>query len=171
MLSLDSPRWAELRHAYGTAGDIPALLRQLFANPRPVAEAEKEPWYSLWSTLAHQGDVYEASFASVPHVIAAIAEAPEHTNFSYFGFPSWVEICRKNKNVAIPADLAPAYFTALAQLPGLVARAATQEWDDTFLATALSAIAVAKGNIVVAEAVSELTTETAGQYLTWLYAQ
>lgn len=171
MLSLDSPRWAELRHAYGTAGDIPALLRQLFANPRPVGDAGKDPWYSLGSALAHQGDVYDASFAAVPHVVAAMAVTSGQIESIFLNFAAWVEICRKNKNVAIPADLAPAYFAALAQLPGLVARAATQEWDDTFLATALSAIAVAKGNIVVAEAVSELTTETAGQYLTWLYAQ
>jgi hypothetical protein len=29
MLSLDSPRWSELEHAYGAASDIPSLLRQL----------------------------------------------------------------------------------------------------------------------------------------------
>ncbi len=29
MLELDDPRWAELRHAYGFASDIPGLLRQL----------------------------------------------------------------------------------------------------------------------------------------------
>lgn len=29
MLSLDSPRWQELEHAYGSAEDIPALLEQL----------------------------------------------------------------------------------------------------------------------------------------------
>jgi len=29
MLPLDSPRWAELRHANGDAADIPRLLKEL----------------------------------------------------------------------------------------------------------------------------------------------
>jgi hypothetical protein len=29
LLSLDSPRWAELHHAYGEASDTPALLEAL----------------------------------------------------------------------------------------------------------------------------------------------
>ncbi|HEX3912895.1 MAG TPA: hypothetical protein VHW71_05265 [Steroidobacteraceae bacterium] len=70
MLPLDSPQWAELSHAYGAAGDIPQLLKQLTNFRR--ATVDKEPWFSLWSALAHQGDVYSASFAAVPHVVAAI---------------------------------------------------------------------------------------------------
>ena len=56
MLSLDDTQWAELSHAYGRASDIPALLRQLYALPH--ASGQEEPWFSLWSALAHQGDVY-----------------------------------------------------------------------------------------------------------------
>jgi hypothetical protein len=55
MLSLDSPRWNELQHAYGIASDTPSLLRQLLSLPDSVGE--REPWYTLWSSLAHQGDV------------------------------------------------------------------------------------------------------------------
>jgi hypothetical protein len=33
MLSLDSPRWSELSHVYGSAADIPSLLRQLQSLP------------------------------------------------------------------------------------------------------------------------------------------
>jgi len=49
-LSLDSPRWRELVHAYGSAADMPALLRRLDALPS--ADADAEPWFSLWSALA-----------------------------------------------------------------------------------------------------------------------
>ena len=56
MLKLDSPRWSELDHAYGKAADIPSLLRQL--NDVPTSEGRQEPWFTLWSALAHQGDVY-----------------------------------------------------------------------------------------------------------------
>jgi len=53
MLSLDSDRWSELQHAYGDASNIPALLVQLIDLPSATGDAE--PWFSLWSALAHQG--------------------------------------------------------------------------------------------------------------------
>jgi len=71
MLSLADSRWSELRHAYGSASDIPALLEQLVGLPS--SEGNQEPWFSLWSALAHQEDVYSASFAAVPHVIEALS--------------------------------------------------------------------------------------------------
>jgi len=45
MLSLDSLRWHELRHAYGSSSDTPALLRQL--ETLPVSEGNQEPWFAL----------------------------------------------------------------------------------------------------------------------------
>jgi len=82
MLELSSPRWGELRDAYGSAAKIPELLRQLSALPRD--DGSSEPWFTLWSALAHQGDVYSASFAAVPHVVAAIAGSPERMTDVYF---------------------------------------------------------------------------------------
>src|SRR4029434_3911202 len=122
MLELDSPRWSELRHAYGAASDIPDLLRQL--DTLPAGDGTREPWFSLWSSLAHQGDVYSASFAAVPYVVKALQSAPACADFTYFQLPAWVEICRTKNSVAVPEDLAPAYFGALSQLPTLVAAAA-----------------------------------------------
>lgn len=167
MLSLADSRWSELQHAYGSASDIPALLEQLVELPS--SEGNQEPWFSLWSALAHQGDVYSASFAAVPHVIEALASAPLKAEFTYFQFPAWVEICRRKNNVPIPEDLAPAYFRSLARLPSLVAEASSREWDENTLVCALSAIAAAKGQPAVAEAVQELTPEVATQFLEWFH--
>ena len=164
-LDLDSPRWAELTHAYGRATDVPALLGQL--RDVPSSDGESEPWFSLWSALAHQGDVYSASFAAVPHVVAALAVAPERADFSYFQFPAWVEICRKRTSMDVPADLARAYFDALAQLPVLVAPAADREWDDALVLSALAAIAASKAAHDVAEAVLELTPDVVAEFQTW----
>jgi hypothetical protein len=108
MLQLSSPRWGELRDAYGCATRIPELLRQLSGLPSDDDDAE--PWFSLWSALAHQGDVYPVSFAAVPHVIAAIASAPERVSEAYFHLPAWIEICRHKNAVDIPDDLATDYF-------------------------------------------------------------
>ena len=54
------PDWKQLRHAYGSAEDLPYLLRQMFPDPSaPV-------WNELWSCLCHQDTVYSASFAALP---------------------------------------------------------------------------------------------------------
>jgi hypothetical protein len=167
VIGLDSPRWRELEHAYGSAENIPALLRQLESLPK--SSTHEEPWFSLWSALAHQGDVYTASFAAVPHVVLALASAPSRADAIYLHFPAWVEICRQKKAVEIPVDLAPAYFEALSQLPALVAAAATREWQPEFLVCALSALAAAKGQPSVAEAVLELTPGIAEEFMEWFF--
>jgi hypothetical protein len=169
MLSLESPRWRELQHAYGSAADIPPLLRAL--ESLPPSAGREEPWFTLWSALAHQGDVYSASFAAVPHVIRALSIAPLRAHFSFFQFPAWVEICRRRKQVPIPSDLDEPYFAALAQLPSLVAAAGPKEWDENFLACALTAIAAAKGFPAMAEAVQELTPLVAAEFLEWFRAR
>lgn len=170
MLNLESERWSELQHAYGSAADIPALLEKLRALPEAVGEAE--PWFSLWSALAHQGDVYSASFAAVPHVVAAMVAAPSKAGETFFQFPAWVEICRAKSQVEIPADLQESYFESLAQLPGLVAQALSRKREAGFLACALSAIAASQGQHAVAEAALEISSpEVAGQFLEWYFDQ
>lgn len=168
-LSLDSPRWDDLQHAYGDASDIPDLLRQL--DSLPPSEGDAEPWFSLWSALAHQNDVYSASFAAVPHVVRALATSPWSAGSTYFQFPAIVEAWRQAKGVEIPEDLQPDYFAALAALPRLVAAAAERSWDGEFLACALSAIAAAKGFGNVAEAAIELTPDGADEFLEWFFSR
>lgn len=167
MLGLDDPRWSELQHAYGAAGDIPALLQQLtdFSSD----EKRLKSWSSIWGALAHQGDVCSASFAAVPHVIDALASDPLSADSSCFQFPAWVEICRVKNSIAVPEDLAPAYFESLSRLPALVAAAASRQWDEGFLRCALSAIAAAKGQQAIAEAVLELSPEVASEFMVWSY--
>jgi hypothetical protein len=167
VLSLDSHRWAELKHAYGAAANIPALLRQL--GELPSSKNDAEPWFTLWSALAHQGDVYSASFAAVPHVVHALASAPSRADHSYFQFPAWVEICRAKTQVEIPEDLRGAYFESLAQLPALVAAASNRSWEPDFLACTLAAVTAAKGQPAVAEAVLELTPEVAQEFMEWFF--
>jgi hypothetical protein len=169
MLSLDSDKWAGLQDAYGSASGIPDLLRQL--TDFPVDDGQSEPWSSLWSALAHQGDVYTASFAAVPHVVEALAADPQSATASYFQFPAWVEICRAKKNLAVPDDLSDAYAAALARLPALVGAAARRNWSEGTLQSALAAVAAAQGQCTTAEAILELTPDVAAQFLEWVYQE
>ena len=54
--------WSQLDHAYGTAEDIPDLLRQL------EPEGSDQVWSDIWSRLFHQGSVYSASHAALPEL-------------------------------------------------------------------------------------------------------
>ncbi len=169
MLPLDSPRWSQLTHAYGSASDVPKWLGQLAALPS--SEGQNEPWFSIWSALAHQGDVYEASYAAVPHVIEALAESPLKADMSFFLFPVWVEICRTKSGPPIPRDLEGSYWAALEQLPGLVANASREKGNPESVACLMAAIAVAHGQPLMAEVALELNDQTAEEIMEWLLSQ
>jgi HEAT repeat protein len=62
---LDDIDWSELRHAYGSASDVPALLRAL-------ADGEEEPLNELFGNIHHQGTVYEATSYAVPFLIEVL---------------------------------------------------------------------------------------------------
>jgi hypothetical protein len=160
MLPLESPGWSELADAYGASSDIPGLLADLLALP-PDRGGEAEPYFSLWSALCHQGDVYTASYAAVPHIVRAIAGGPERAPWSLFQMVACIEIARaKGRGPEIPPGLQADYFAALAQVPELVARAAAASWDHWHCGAALSALAAAKGFTSLAEAILELDPDT-----------
>jgi hypothetical protein len=169
MLDLDNPAWSTLEHAYGSAADIPALLRRL--AEKPDIDEGGDPWYTLWSALAHQGDVYPASFAALPHIVHILSQHPEKAGSAYFLFPAWVEICRQKNAVPVPEVLREGYFSALKALPGLVLAQPDDEWDENTLRSALSAVAAAKGYGSIAEAILELDQETAENFLAWFHGQ
>jgi hypothetical protein len=156
MIALDSPEWDRLQHAYGPASDVPDLLRQLAANPRPM-KGDEEPWYSLWSALCHQDDVYTASYAAVPYIVQIALGAKGPIDFSFFLFPARVEIARTRKRGPdISQDLERDYFAALHNLIECVARHAAGDWNISMLLSVLAAIAAAKGQPNLADLLTEL---------------
>ena len=93
MLDLDSSAWSALEHAYGTAEDIPDLLRDLESFPPDVAN-DDGTWHALWSALCHQSDVYSASFAAVPHIVRLAAAAPDRMTSSFILLPTCIDASR-----------------------------------------------------------------------------
>ena len=170
MLALESPFWSELQHAYGGASDIPALLRQLSSFPSE-SSYQDEPWFTLWSSLCHQGDVYSASFAAVPHIVGVLANDPGRASMSYFLLPASVEVARESKGILVPSSLSTAYSTALAQLPSLAAAAAQPAWNESFCTSALAATAVATGNHQTARLLLETGHSDIPEVLDWLQSR
>lgn len=54
--------WADLRDAYGSAEQVPALLAAAEESGTEFGPA----WDATWSRLCHQGSVYSASYAAIP---------------------------------------------------------------------------------------------------------
>lgn len=65
---VDDIPWADLGHAYGSADDVPEMLRALLSGDADEALG------GLFSSLCHQGSVYPASVYAVPF-LARIAAA------------------------------------------------------------------------------------------------
>lgn len=170
MLSLENPKWNELSHAYGNASDIPALLRQLASFPAETSSND-EPWFTLWSSLCHQGDVYSASFAAIPHVIAALASNPQAASFNYFMLPASVEVARVQTGFTVPPDLELAYFESLKQLPTLVAAVARPGWEEPLSTSALAAIAAATGKHKIAELLLFLEPDLIPEVIEWVQSR
>lgn len=146
-----------MTHAYGVAADIPDMLRALARSTGPKPGYREEPWFSLWSSLCHQGDVYTASYVAVPHIVRIASDAPAPVDFSFFAFPASVEIARNTgRGPDIPDAYADDYHRAIARLIEAVNLHRHEPWDQSMLLSAAAAQAVAKAQIAAAEAMLNL---------------
>ena len=160
MLSLDNHTWNDLDHAYGSASDVPDLLRQLRAHPYRTQNYKDEPWFSLWSSLCHQGDVYTASYAAVPHIIDICCTATGPIDFGFFQLPGCIESARATgRGPDIPETISADYKSAFRRLPECIERHYSHEWDDAMAQSVAVALLAAKGRLKVAEAISEMDSD------------
>lgn len=71
MVPLDSPRWSSLSTAYGTAEDIPDLIRAIAAEKHPRGEnPDESAWRGVFGLLVHQYTTYSSTVAAFPHIVA-----------------------------------------------------------------------------------------------------
>lgn len=77
MQPLECPLWQTLSHAYGlvsgpeSAYHIPSLLKKVYDSPWHGSLKMEKVWFDLWSSLCHQGTIYTASIAALPHLVTA----------------------------------------------------------------------------------------------------
>jgi len=67
---LDAVAWAELRHAYGRASDVPGQIRAL--SDSDISIRDRAMW-ELYGNIFHQGTRYEASPHAVPFLYELLA--------------------------------------------------------------------------------------------------
>lgn len=73
MLGLDEVSWADLSHAYGSADDVPVLLRRAGSGGDEARAAIGD----LYGKVFHQGTVYPATVAAVPFLVELAGSAPD----------------------------------------------------------------------------------------------
>jgi hypothetical protein len=160
MLELNSPLWKELSHAYGSAADIPLLLEQLKLAGSPE-DYKSEPWFSLWSALCHQYDVYPASYAASPHIIAIAITKPSRDRLHHLYLASSIEAYRHFDDAPpIPEFLEEAYMKGLNRASLLIRECLELGWQETEFRILLGAVAVVEGHPRLGSAIFELEEET-----------
>jgi hypothetical protein len=165
MISLNQKEWCALRDAYGTAENIPALLSAVEVDPSPKSAYDEDPWFSLWSALSHQGDVYSASFAAVPHLLRIAKAAPWPFAWDLIGLPVSIEVARIRNGIQISPNLEDDYRSSLKQIPCIVFQNVESAWDHVFTQTATAALALCQGHVDLAEAIMELGPSTVKRFL------
>jgi hypothetical protein len=72
---LDDPPWDALEHAYGSADDIPGVIRAVASADEGEADAAID---ELFGAVFHQGTVYSATVAAVPFIVQLAVTAGVH---------------------------------------------------------------------------------------------
>lgn len=144
MTAPQSVDWNLLRHAYGDAGDLPALLRGIESFPAE-SDWHSEPWFSLWSALYHQGDIYSASIAAVPQIVSTLSQAPNKATLSFYLLPASIAIADNANPIAVPEAIRESFTKALAVLGGIAAASLPSVADEDLAKAMQAAVLVWQG--------------------------
>ena len=140
MLSLDDPKWKSLRGGYKIPYDPTPVLRQLYAGTD-----EDAVWSELWGNLHRQGDVGEASYAAVPHLVR-IQRDHGNLDWNVFSLIATIEIERhRHTNPPIPDWLLPSYESAWNELLAVSLRDYAKTSDSLTARAILGVLALCKG--------------------------
>ena len=164
MIPLNDSRWKEFEGGYQILYDASVPLKRL--EKATTDEEVNSVFSELWDELHHQGDVGLASYFSVPHIIRIAKEKKLH-NWNVFGLVATIEIERHRNNPKLPVDYEESYLNSIQkELPDLIKEVVNDNWDVTMTSAILSALAVSKGHIELADAILKMEDQgTSGEFL------
>jgi hypothetical protein len=153
-MDFDDPSWSSLKGGYRVPYDPRQALRAL-EQGGDVAGA----WNELWNELHHQGDVGEASYATVPHLVR-IHEARGVPDWNTYGLVATIEDTRHSPdNPSIPPDLQEAYDAAWGRLVQLGLVELRDAEDPTLVCCIIAVIAMGKGQLSIGRFAVSLTED------------
>lgn len=140
MLSLDDNRWNNLTGGYRMKCAPRPLLAQLESE-----QTRETAWHELWEELHHQGDVGEASYASVPHLVR-IHRKGGLDAWNTYAIVAIIELARgKGTNPEVPKWLEEDYLRAIRELAEIGTAEISRTEEPDAVRTILGVIAIAKG--------------------------
>jgi len=146
MLSLDDERWGALKGGYRQPFDPRPLLRKLESGV-----GMKETWYELWGELHHQGDVGEASYAAVPHIVR-IHRKRGVPDWNPYALVACIELARgQGNNPELPNWLEQDYFDSIHDLAKIGIGEYDRADDTEQVRAILSILAISKGARIFGE--------------------
>jgi hypothetical protein len=138
MISLDDAVWPTLSGGYRKPYDVSNALRRM--------EAGENVWEELWEELHHQGDLGEASYAAVPQLVRICGA--RDTDWNLYAITATIEVERhRASNPPIPVWLVDSYSEAWTNLAALALRDLAGSPDLLMLRSALSVVALARGDL------------------------
>jgi hypothetical protein len=165
MVPLDSPRWKELRHAYGSAANIPGVIRAIQAGQAPLKSASlaemrsaPTPWETAFTALYHQGTIYSATYAALPHLVTIADALPPEKRMETLLWVGAV-VGSVGPHGPIPEDLLSDFENAIERVRGWsleVARAAGSDSEQELPSVVAAFGLLRYRDSRVAEAIEEL---------------
>jgi hypothetical protein len=140
ILSLDDKRWQNLEGGYRTQFDPRPSLSKLDTRKDTSAA-----WRDLWEGLHHQGDVGEASYAAVPHIVRVYRKGGV-IDWNTYVIVAVIELARDGgKNPPVPKWLEEDYFQAIRDLAKFGAVEVLQTKNPEEIRAILSILAIFAG--------------------------
>ena len=155
LLSLDDARWNQLSHAYGPATDVPDQLRALERGDDRDDATDRDELF--WSALCHQGTVYTATYAAVPHVVAIGAQRPWTEQFHFWMFVG--KVAESRDAAPVPTDLLDAFEAAVRRASELAPAGFVRSLDESDATWLAVAVAGLRRQYAIAYAVEGLCDE------------
>ncbi len=116
MLPLDSPRWKELRQAYGPAKDMPGHIKAMAkSTPKEIIDG-KSAWSEVWNSLCHQYSTYTATYAAIPHLVSIAENGSLEMQLEALIFCGTVSAFGKMEGGPPPDDLVEPYESAMKRM-------------------------------------------------------
>lgn len=138
MIPLDDPKWLTLQGGYRIPYNPCSALKKIEDN-----EDVNEAYEELWDELHHQGDVGEASYAAVPHLVRI--QKNKEADWNMYALVSTIEIERhKKSNPPLPEWLTQPYHQAWLDIVDIAIRDLKVSKDPLVISSTLGALALAK---------------------------
>jgi hypothetical protein len=115
---------------------------------------EAEPLASLGNALVHQGDVYPASYAALPHLVAIAAMQPLPNRIICLNLVGCIAMGQQEAHAPdVPAQLHEAYTAALSHAADIILESLHADWPDADYKVLLSTLVAVRGHGSLAETI------------------